>query len=301
MADRRILVNVEGKVRPPLLAQPILSSAASAWEGFLFEQIAMPPVVEFPPHMIFRGHMLAVTLCQRPAITYWSEYGRERNARLFNGRVAMNSSKELIASRQQGASMVYGLLLHNSTMERVCEEVPGRRQIELTPRPDVKDDALRHLVMAIAEDLKEGCPTGRIFGESIANTIAAYTARRYATSNCRFREYRDGLATSCLRRVLDYIDANLERDLGVAEISQIALISPYYFGKLFKQSTGETIHQYVLDQRIRKAQSLLATSNITLVEIAATVGLANQSHFTTAFKKKMGVTPGHYRSSMKGR
>lgn len=300
VADRRICVNVNGQVRPPLLPQPILSSVATMWEGFVVEQHYFPPLVEFPANMSFPGHVLAVTLCHEPPVTYWRENGRERNARLFNGRVSMNSSEELIAARQQGASMVHAVMIHDSTMERVCEEVPGRRQIELSPRPDVEDDALRYLIMAISEDLKAGCPTGRIFGESIANTIAAYAARRYATSSCRFHEYRDGLPALCLRRVLDYIEANLDRDLGVSEISHIALISPYYFGKLFKRSAGQTLHQYVLDQRIRKAQALLATSNITLVEIASTVGLANQSHFTTAFKKKLGVTPGYYRSRVRG-
>lgn len=294
------MVNVNGQVRPPLLPQPIQSSATTSWEGFLVEQHYFPPIVEFPPVMSFSGHVLAVTVCHAPPVTYWRENGREKNAQLFNGRVSMNSSKELIAARQEGASMVYAVLIPDSTMDRACEELPGRRTVELLPRPDVEDEALRYLVMALAEDLKAGCPTGRIFGESLVNTIAVYTARRYALSPLQFLEYRDGLPAACLRRVLDYIDDNLGRDLGVAEIARVGLISPYYFGKLFKRSTGQTLHQYVLNQRVRKAQSMLATSNVPLVQIAATVGLPNQSHFTTAFKKKLGVTPGHYRTTVRG-
>lgn len=301
MAERRILVNVNGKECPPLLPQPIISSAATAWEGFLLEQHYFPPIVEFPTNMIFPGHVVGMTICDEPPVTYWREKGVERNARLFNGRISVNSSQELINARQRGASLVNALLIHESTMERVCEEVPGRRHVELIARPDLKDDVLRYLVMAMIEDLKDGCPTGRILGESIASTIAAYTARKYAASCCRFQEYRNGLSARCLRTVLDYIDSNLERDLGLSEISRVALISPYYFGKLFKRSTGQTLHQYVLEQRIRKAQTLLAGTKITLVEIASIVGLANQSHFTTAFKKKVGATPGSYRASVKGR
>jgi AraC family transcriptional regulator len=100
--------------------------------------------------------------------------------------------------------------------------------------------------------------------------------------------------------VLEYIEANLGHDLGVNEISQVALISPYYFGKLFKRSTGQTLHRYVLEQRVKKAKKLLATSNVSLVEIASIVGLPNQSHFTTVFRKKTGVTFGYYRSAVKG-
>jgi AraC-like DNA-binding protein len=148
---------------------------------------------------------------------------------------------------------------------------------------------------AESDNLHKRSFAGDVFGESIVG--AAYLRAAYAAivSSRRF-EQRGGLPADCLGRVLDYIDSNLDRDLRVTEVSRVALISSYHFGKLFKRSTGRTIHQYVLDHRIRKARSLLVTSNATLIEIASMVGLANQSHFTTAFKKKMGVPPGRYRS-----
>jgi len=298
--QRRILVKSGDKFCAPVVPTPILSSAATAWEGFLFEHHSMPPVVEFPPSMSFPGHLIGITLCDEPPITYWRDRGVERSARLLNGQVGLISSQELIAARQAGASMIHNILIPEATMERVCAELPKRGPIELIPCPNLDDDALRHLILAMGADLKEGCPTGRIFGESIANTIAAYSAQKYASSSCYFQEFRDGLSRHCLRKVLDYIQSNLHRDLGVTEIAHVALISPYYFGKLFKRSTGHTLHQYVLDQRIKKAQGYLASTNMALAEIAAAVGLANQSHFTTAFKKKMCCTPGFYRASVRG-
>jgi AraC family transcriptional regulator len=144
-------------------------------------------------------------------------------------------------------------------------------------------------------DLKAGCPAGRIFGESLATAIAAYVAVNYSVFSTRFTEYRDGLSKQRLNDVIDYIHSNLHRNLGVAEIARVAFISPYYFGKLFKRSTGQTVHQYVLDQRVRCARSLLSNTDIGLSEIASSVGLANQSHFTTVFKTKLGVTPGNFR------
>ena len=62
------------------------------------------------------------------------------------------------------------------------------------------------------ESFPRCAPTGRIFGESIANMIAAYSAQRYVSSCC-LREFRDGLTPHCLRKVLDYIESNLDRDL----------------------------------------------------------------------------------------
>jgi hypothetical protein len=116
MAERRILIEADGDVRLPVVPDPLLSSGATTWEGFLLEQHYMPPVLEFPAHMRFPGHIIAVTLCDEPPTTYWRENGRERNARLFNGRIAM-TSQEIYASHQIGASIAQALLIHDSTME----------------------------------------------------------------------------------------------------------------------------------------------------------------------------------------
>jgi AraC family transcriptional regulator len=300
MVKRRLLATVGGEERSPVPFQPILSSADTTWEGFALEYHYIPPFIEYPGNIKFSGHLIALNLCKEPALLCYREQdSEERVARIPNGALSMCSSHEIVASRQYGASMVFPLLIDSSTMQRVCEETPAGSQVELIPAAAVEDQTLRNLILAMAEDLRAGCPAGRIFGESLANAIAAYASNKYSVSSCRFPEYRDGLPAACLRNVLEYIHANLDSDLGVAEIARVALISPYHFGKLFKRSTGHTLHQYVLEQRIRKAQSLLAVSNIGLAEIASMVGLANQSHFTTVFKKKMGVTPGCYRAQVR--
>jgi AraC family transcriptional regulator len=135
----------------------------------------------------------------------------------------------------------------------------------------------------------------------VPNPIAADAAHKYSVFPATFQQYKDGLPAAHLRSVIAYIHANLASNLGVSEIARVAFISPYHFGKLFKRSTGQTLHQYVLGQRIRKAQSLLMMTDLGLVEVASAVGLANQSHFTTVFKRRMGVTPGFYRTQVRYR
>lgn len=300
MAKGRIIANVDGLERPPVPFQPIMSSADTTWEGFALEQHYTPPFIEYPDNIKFSGHLIALNLCNEPALLFYRARGaKERVTRIPDGALSISSSPEIVASRQYGESMVFPLLIDNSTMQRVCEDTAGDRQIELIQNAAVEDQTLRNLLWAMAEDLRAGCPAGRIFGESLASAIAAYAANKYSVWSARFPKYRDGLPLGCLKNVLEYIHANLDSDLGVAEIARVALISPYHFGKLFKRSTGHTLHQYVLEQRIRKARSLLAFSNKGLAEIAFMVGLANQSHFTTVFKKKLGVTPGYYRSQVR--
>jgi AraC family transcriptional regulator len=72
-------------------------------------------------------------------------------------------------------------------------------------------------------------------------------------------------------------------------------MSQYYFSKLFKLSTGTTPHQYVMRQRVERAQELLREGRTPLAEVATHVGFETQSHFTSVFRRLSGATPKHYR------
>ncbi|MEM9509053.1 MAG: helix-turn-helix transcriptional regulator [Cyanobacteria bacterium P01_E01_bin.35] len=87
---------------------------------------------------------------------------------------------------------------------------------------------------------------------------------------------------------------HLDTDLKITESAKIAHLSPCYFIRLFKNTTGQTPHQYILHQRIQKARYLLQQKNIAISEIAATVGFCDQSHFTKYFKRTFSVAPREY-------
>lgn len=108
-------------------------------------------------------------------------------------------------------------------------------------------------------------------------------------------EYRGGLAGPQLTRVLHYVDSFLDENLTVDLLAEIAGLSRYHFGRAFKYTTGDTVHSYVLSRRIQRAQELLLRRNSTLVEVAAATGFSSQSHFTTVFKLRLGISPGAYR------
>jgi AraC family transcriptional regulator len=72
-------------------------------------------------------------------------------------------------------------------------------------------------------------------------------------------------------------------------------LSPYYFARMFRRATGESPHQCVLRQRLERAQWLLQTTTLPIVDIALQCGFANQSYLTTVFKRRFGLTPQRYR------
>ncbi len=101
-----------------------------------------------------------------------------------------------------------------------------------------------------------------------------------------------------LDRVIDYIDANLGQDLSLADLAGVACLSSYHFARVFKRVTGSSPLSFVQERRIERARRLLALRGSTLAQVSYECGFANQAHFTTVFKRHMGVTPGQYRAEV---
>jgi hypothetical protein len=77
-------------------------------------------------------------------------------------------------------------------------------------------------------------------------------------------------------------------------------MSPYYFSRLFKQSTGLSPHQYLLQQRVDHAKHLLSDPQRKIAEVSDALGFPHQSHFTATFHTVVGITPGAYRRQRGG-
>jgi AraC-like DNA-binding protein len=106
---------------------------------------------------------------------------------------------------------------------------------------------------------------------------------------------RRGLSHDALRRVEEYVDANLDSTLDIGELAGILRMSPSHFTRSFNRSVGTTPHRYVIQCRVAKARELLSKTNLPLTDIALDIGFSDQSHFSRRFQELVGVPPGAYR------
>ena len=102
---------------------------------------------------------------------------------------------------------------------------------------------------------------------------------------------RGGLPPRALRRVREYIDSHLEETISIETLAGIAGLSMYHFARAFKQSEGLTPHDYLVRCRVRRAQDLLASTDLPLSEIALASGFSDQSHCARRFREHVGITP----------
>lgn len=100
-----------------------------------------------------------------------------------------------------------------------------------------------------------------------------------------------------LKRVLDLIDNRLSSKITLVDLAAVAGLSRMHFASQFRTAMGMRPHEYLLRQRIRRAEELLLHSKMPIVEIALTVGFQTQAHFTTVFKRIIGHTPCQWRQA----
>lgn len=98
-----------------------------------------------------------------------------------------------------------------------------------------------------------------------------------------------------INRVFEFIDKNLESDLSLNIISEIAFFSPFHFHRVFKFMTGETLNGYVTRRKIEKSASDLLHKKITASEIAHKYGFSDNSSYSRAFKKYFEISPTEFK------
>ena len=102
-----------------------------------------------------------------------------------------------------------------------------------------------------------------------------------------------------MKRVLEYVHANISHQLNVEELSDVAHVTKPYFIKLFKHEFGISPVQYINGKKVERAQLLLFTTDKTVKEVAYTLGFSDQNYFIRLFRKVTGITPQEYRKKLR--
>jgi AraC-like DNA-binding protein len=99
-----------------------------------------------------------------------------------------------------------------------------------------------------------------------------------------------------LLRAKDLADARYSERVSVADLAAAAGLSPAHFSRRFKQTFGESPHQYLLTRRLERAAALLRTTDWAVATICFAVGAESVGSFTTSFRRMFGHTPRAYRA-----
>jgi AraC family transcriptional regulator len=111
----------------------------------------------------------------------------------------------------------------------------------------------------------------------------------------RLKPVRGGLTGHQLRRIKEFVDAYISRDIGISELAGLIGLSHFHFIRAFKHSVGLSPYQYVLSERISVAKEMLSESDLSIADVALAAGFSGAAQLNRVFRKLVGVTPTAFR------
>jgi AraC family transcriptional regulator len=196
---------------------------------------------------------------------------------------------EIPAARWRGERRIVVAELSPALVASVAES-HRLKNFELLSRHGINDSQVAHLMLVLREEMHGGNPAGQAYVDMVARALVLRLLRAHAgLAPPRLR--RGGLARSLLHRVLEYIDAHVDQNLGLQTLAALSGLSEDHFARAFRAATGVPPYRYLLQRRLARARQLLESSNLTIVEIAQELGFSDQSHLTKLFRRETGMTP----------
>jgi AraC family transcriptional regulator len=186
------------------------------------------------------------------------------------------------------------LQLDNSRLQHVAPDDVLAIDRSLETAQVTNDGRLATLMSAMCMEVRDGCPSGRFYGESISIALLEYFAGRYATRTYPRRE--SSLSARQKRTIFDHVRANLADDISVSELAAIVSMSPSHFTRVFKAAFGVAPYRFVMQQRIEGAKGMLKDAKLSTSDVSTALGFASQSHFVKVFRQFTGLSPKQYRA-----
>ena len=145
-------------------------------------------------------------------------------------------------------------------------------------------------------------PAASQFLDQTEHLLLRHLVRHHSDASAvpRFLDERmrvSPLRPSVTRRIEEYIEANLDADVSLHTLADLAHLSVDHFVRAFRNATGKTPHRFVLDQRLGHAAAMLKADRASIADVARACGFRSVAHFSVKFHTRFGVTPTQYRRS----
>jgi AraC family transcriptional regulator len=291
--DRICLIDCrDGRTREAFPSAPQVSSSQAPWNGIRLERHRLPPFKA--PEVMLLEPFLTITVAGAGELEVRRENGTERLP-MSPGYVCVLGAGPVPPMQVGGPVTSIFISLRSWMLAECADDLLNPEGARLRNSYSVRDPHFFHIAMALAAEIEEGYPGGRLYGDSLATALITHLLARYSQRGPALDLCKGGIGSRRLRLVLDYMEENLASDLSMAELGAVVDMSACRFARVFKEAVGLPPHQFVLRKRIARARTMLEATATPVSEISANLRFESQSHFTAVFHKLVGTTPAAYR------
>jgi AraC family transcriptional regulator len=225
----------------------------------------------------------------------WKSSGRSGHTAVDEGSLLFLPPGTYDSLNWHGPAQPIVVSIDPLLLKQMADQMELRGLPEFTNLWSFKDEQIRLLLSEMKREMSTGWAMGSLYGDTLSASLSIVLIKKYGQPASQQPPLKGGLSRHRLRRVLEYIDAGLHRDIHLQELAALAGLSPFHFMRSFRQSMGSTPHQYLTELRIRRAKSLLLQSRFSILDVALAVGFADASQFSKVFKKSTGASPAVWR------
>ena len=188
------------------------------------------------------------------------------------------------------------VVLNRSYLDRAIEAATGwsPKSVEIKPQFVIRDLTLERIAHQLLSKIFHPAFDSRLRTECLAQELAEHLLQTHTSLDLRPPSRPHTMSPIRLKRVEDFIEANLGQDMSLMDIANAAGMSLFHFAKVFKQATRKSPHQYLTERRMLQARSLLHDGRLSIGEVASAVGLS-QNRFGIVFKRLLHMTPSRFR------
>ncbi len=158
------------------------------------------------------------------------------------------------------------------------------------------DPLVAQAIASLLQAMAAGAPD--LYAETVAQWLAIHLLAKHTSWGAHASTDRSpGVITDQrLSRVLDYMSTHFADRIDLQRLAREAGMSKFHFAHLFRERTGMSPHAYLVQLRMSAARRMLASTERTVAEIAASVGYGSPAHFGAAFQRRYEMSPGTFRA-----
>lgn len=284
---------VDGKLRAIGQGDPLFSSAASPWAGFLMESPNTTEGEETRGQFFFPRPTLVLHTRGTGVVRYRTGTMEHQYVKKPGSIAVLPAQMEFSSFSSTAGNDRLVLELDVFKVQRFLHGDNHAQLMRLTFHDGLYDSRIDSMVRLMKAEIDTECASGAAYAEGLSISLLAYLIGNYSQNMTRASLAH--LSKNQLMRIRDYVLANLGKDIRLSELAFLIELSPYQFCRLFKNTVGITPHRYIIFARVEQGKRLLVDKRRSIVEIALLLGFADQSHFTRVFKQIVGSTPSEFR------
>lgn len=269
-------------------------------EKFVYDSVALHLVPAKTFEVNCRADRDLLTLCLGRSVGVRAHNSdRLSDYQTFPGQFSfVPKGSDVYARSHQNEGEMVSLVLDENLRQTMIEECPSPTRPSFSRSYSGLDNPDSLPLAQIARRLAHAPRrSSRIVIESLAVMALNMVVNEISGRQMR-KENKKRLTREDVTKILDLIEARLHKDIGLTELADELRISSFKFSQIFKSTIGISPHQYILERRLHRAQSLLREKNSSLADIAYASGFSSQAHMTDVFRRRLGITPGKLRAQL---